>query len=393
VSLSRSISTVNLMKRQKAGKTWQRTRHQNLIRHKSGGYYARAYANGKEIWQSLKTSHLSVAQAKLAEFLKEHRERVSNGSGEVSAKMTFGEAAAIHLSNLEDDLSIKQRTRDYWRECLAALQKSWPGLNETEVRKITQTDCKEWARTYRTAVSSTRYNNTVSVLRHVLNVAREAGVIYSNPADVVKRAPVRGKEIALPSVDQFNALIAEMRNRHSRDSINCADYAAGLAFSGMRKGEANALEWRDVDFDASEIVVRGDPETATKNWTVRRVPLIPDARTLFERMRRERQHESLDAKVFRVGECQKALDRACQKVGAERITHHDLRHLFATRCIESGVDIPTVSRWLGHKDGGALAMKTYGHLRREHSLSQAQRVTFAPALAEQADIIVFPANS
>jgi len=35
-----------------------------------------------------------------------------------------------------------------------------------------------------------------------------------------------------------------------------------------------------------------------------------------------------------------------------------LRHLFATRCIESGVDIPTVSRWLGHKDGGALAMKS-----------------------------------
>ena len=92
------------MKRQKTGKMWQRTRHQNLIRHKSGGYYARAYANGKEIWQSLKTSHLSVAQAKLAEFLKEHRERVSNGNGEVSAKMTLGEAAAIHLRNLDDKI-------------------------------------------------------------------------------------------------------------------------------------------------------------------------------------------------------------------------------------------------------------------------------------------------
>jgi len=45
----------------------------------------------------------------------------------------------------------------------------------------------------------------------------------------------------------------------------------------------------------------------------------------------------------------------------KRITHHDLRHLFATRCIEAGVDIPTVSRWLGHQDGGALCMKTYGH--------------------------------
>jgi hypothetical protein len=38
-----------------------------------------------------------VAQAKLVEFLKEHRERVSNnGNGEVSAKMMFGEAAAVH---------------------------------------------------------------------------------------------------------------------------------------------------------------------------------------------------------------------------------------------------------------------------------------------------------
>jgi hypothetical protein len=54
------------------------------------------------------------------------------------------------------------------------------------------------------------------------------------------------------------------------------------------------------------------------------------------------------------------------------------------------VDIPTVSRWLGHKDGGALAMKTYGHLRREHSIAQAQRVTFAPVLTKQADLIAFP---
>src|SRR5689334_25334649 len=124
------------MKPRKSTKTWQRTRKPNLLRHKSGRYYGRAFAGGKEVWQSLKTSHFSVAEARLAEFLKEHRERVSNGNGEVSAKMTFGEAAAIHLRNLDDNLSIKPRTRDYWRECLAALQKSWPGLNETEIRKI-----------------------------------------------------------------------------------------------------------------------------------------------------------------------------------------------------------------------------------------------------------------
>jgi integrase len=53
-----------------------------------------------------------------------------------------------------------------------------------------------------------------------------------------------------------------------------------------------------------------------------------------------------------------------------------LRHLFATRCIKSGVDIPTVSRWLGHQDGGTLSMKTYGHLRDEHSTHEAMKVSF-----------------
>ena len=389
---SRCYSTVGLVKQCKPTKTWERTRLQNLIRHKSGRYYARAFAGGKEVWKSLKTSHFSKAEAKLAEFLKEHRERRSNGNGEVSAKMTFGEAAAIHLRNLDDNLSIKPRTRDYWRECLAALQKSWPGLSETEIRKITQADCKKWASAYAKTASATRYNNTVSVLRHVLNVAVESGVVYSNAAAVVKRAAVRGKEIALPTIEKFNAMIAEMRAGHSRDSINCADFAAGLAFTGCRVGEAREIAWRDLDFEVGEIVVRGDAKTGTENWELRRVPLIPDARALFQRMRSERLGEPLDAKVFRVGECQKALDRAAKKVGADRITHHDLRHLFATRCIESGVDIPTVSRWLGHKDGGVLAMKTYGHLRREHSIAQAQRVTFAP-VAKQADVIAFPVSA
>jgi integrase len=372
-------------------KTWERTRLQNLVRHKSGRYYARAFAGGKEVWKSLKTSHFSVAQAKLAEFLKEHRERIGNGNGEVSAKMTFGEAAAIHLRNLDDNLRMKPRTRHYWQQRLAALIKSWPGLNDTEVRKITHADCKKWASAYGKTASPTNYNNTAAILGHIVNIAIEAGVIYSNPAAALKRAAILRKEIALPTIEKFNALIDEMRAGHSRDSINCADFASGLAFTGCRISEAREIAWRDVDFEVGEIVVRGDANTGTKNWELRRVPLIPDARGLFERMRSDRPGEPVDAKVFRVAECQKSLDRAAKKVGADRITHHDLRHLFATRCIESGVDIPTVSRWLGHKDGGALAMKTYGHLRREHSIAQAQRVTFALKATKQADVIAFPA--
>ena len=335
------------MKPRKSTRTWQKTRKPNLLRHKSGNYYARAFAGGKEVWKSLKTSHYSVAEAKLTEFLKEHRERVNNANGEVSAKLTFGEGLKIHRQNVADDVTIKPATRHYWNQIFVALLKSWPGLEDREIRRITKTDCREWARAFRKVASPTRYNNTLSGLRLVFEVAKDAGIIYSNPAENLGRMPVRAKQVTLPSSDQFLQVVDAVEHAGAWCSRDCAYFLRGLAFTGCRKGEAVQITWRDVDFDAGEIVVRGDPETATKNWTVRRVPLIPEARELFERMRAERAHEPLDAKVFRVREAQKALDRACAKVGIDRITHHDLRHLFATRCIESGVDIPTVSRWLG----------------------------------------------
>src|ERR1700682_3975496 len=92
-------------------KTWEKTSQQNLVRHKSGRYYARTFGNGKEIWKSLKTSHFSVAKAKLAEFLREHSAKQVAGRNEATAKMTFAEALKIHQQNQADDVTIKPSTR------------------------------------------------------------------------------------------------------------------------------------------------------------------------------------------------------------------------------------------------------------------------------------------
>jgi len=290
-------------------------------------------------------------------------------------------------------VTIKPSTRHYWKQVFTSLLKSWPGLAQRELRRITKTDCTQWARKFRKVASSTRFNNTLAGLRHVFDVAIEAGIIYGNPAAKLERVPVRPKQLALPSRAEFLQLVEAVERAGAWCSRDCADLLRGLAFSGCRKSEAAEIEWRDLDLAAGEIVVRGDAETGTKNWTVRRVPMIPDARVLFEGMRRERADEPLNAKVFRVNEAQNAINSAARKLRLPRITHHDLRHLFATTCIESGIDVPTVSRWLGHKDGGALAIKTYGHLRREHSILQAQRVTFTPVGTKQADVIAFPAGA
>ena len=69
-----------------------------------------------------------------------------------------------------------------------------------------------------------------------------------------------------------------------------------------------------------------------------------------------------------------ALEGACERLGIEHLRVHDLRHIFATRCLESGVDFPTLAGWLGHKDGGILAAKDYGHLVPDHSSKQAGKV-------------------
>ena len=105
----------------------------------------------------------------------------------------------------------------------------------------------------------------------------------------------------------------------------------------------------------------------TKNGDPRRVPMISELRTLLKTIKASRPFDKPDSPVLAVNEAQKSIDSAARRVGISRLTHHDLRHLFATTLIEHGIDIPTVARLLGHKDGGALAMRTYGHLRDEHA--------------------------
>src|SRR5208282_2216495 len=116
---------------------------------------------------------------------------------------------------------------------------------------------------------------------------------------------------------------------------------------------------------------------------------IPEMRKLLERLKTERgEQEFMDNPVPKVRKFNRSLKRACKKLGLFHLTHHDLRHLFATRCIESGVDIPTVAKWLGHKDGGVLAMQTYGHLRDKHSANMAQKVIFGEVATP--DVVPLP---
>ena len=354
---------------------WVKTPVANLVRYKpSGIYFARVRIRGKLFRKTLETDVMSVAKLRLGDFIKDKQEEMGDDSAVRSGKMTVGDGVAIFRQRLNGQQDIKEGAKVYRRKCIEALLKSWPELEAKPVGKVSKEDCLSWAKKYAARYSPSVYNNTVGTLRMILDIAVEQGARAQNPARFITKRRIVQRELVLPSPEQFEGFVSAIEQAGAWCSRECADLVHFLAYGGFRKTEAANVTWVDCDFDKGQIRVR-----ITKNGKPRSVPMISEMKALLERIKTERPEAQPGDPVMRVRECQKAMDNAAKKVGMPRITHHDLRHLFATRCIESNVDIPTVSRWLGHQDGGALAMKTYGHLRDHHSAAMASKVTFSKA--------------
>ncbi len=360
-----------------ATKTWTPTRYPGLYRHSNGTYYVRI--GGNKTWKSLRTKVQSIALKLRDEVQRETERKLENPASITLEGKKVKDAIAMRRWRLLHDVSLKISTKLFWNAILDSLQNSWPGLAEMDLNKITRIECEVWARKHCEKVSASRFNHTLSALSHLFEIGMDAGIISNNPATSIKRAKPKSKDLlsTLPDRQQFRGFVSAVRNSRSHWSGPCGDLIEVLAYSGLRIAEANALCWGHVDWSRGELVVEGEPENeGTKNRKVRRVPMIGELEKLLTKMREARPRESKNDRVLLVTSARGAMRRAAAVVGMKRMTHHDLRHLFATTCIESGVDIPTVSYWLGHQDGGVLAMKTYGHLRNEHSKAAAEKVSF-----------------
>lgn len=147
--------------------------------------------------------------------------------------------------------------------------------------------------------------------------------------------------------------------------------------TGLRIGEVCALQYGDIDFDKLTINVErsvkrvctpgeksfleiSDPKTLS---SIRDVPIIPDIAKLIQ------ENRLADDVYISSGNNQKPLEprayrmkynRICDELGIEHHTFHDLRHTFASRCINSGSDARTVADILGHTNV-EMTLNIYTH--------------------------------
>ncbi|MEZ5277866.1 MAG: tyrosine-type recombinase/integrase [Opitutaceae bacterium] len=330
------------------------------------GYYALLKHAGKQVRRSLKTTDPALAKRRLAD-LKLKIGALSKRPD--AASVSFDELANRWLETLKPRLKPKsfQRRQN-------SINQLRPYIGTLTIKQLSPEIFDRWESERSPGIAASTFNNERESIISVLDYAKRDGLVLENPALVLKRRKLPKSAVWIPTKEQFSLLVKTLRISGPR-FVDAADLVELLAYSGMRLTEATSMRWRDIDFENGRFVVTGGV-TGTKNHEERVVPLFPTLRTFLEKVREEDAPKS-DQSIVQIGTAIKALASACKKAGIPRFTHHTLRHFFVSNAIELGIDFKTIASWVGHKDGGLLVAKTYGHLRDHHSNEMAQRMTFS----------------
>jgi integrase len=297
--------------------------------------------------------------------LKEKVERLSSKSG---GAISFAEIAQQWLDRT--CATLKPMSRKRREVAIKALKLHF----QTSVRTIAKSHIEIWAAKRSKQVAPRSFNMELETLALIPGYAAREGLILDNPTTVVPHMKLPKAKIIIPTKAQFATLIGQMRAKPF--AAEAADFCELLGYSGCRLAEAAAMTWGDVNLDLNNFTVTGG-EAGTKNLEARTVPLFPPLERLLLTMRKSLPETPRpEARIFGILSAKKAMATACKKATLPHFTHHSLRHFFCSNAIEAGADFKVIAGWLGHKDGGILVARTYGHLRDEHSTMMAQRMTF-----------------
>lgn len=182
-------------------------------------------------------------------------------------------------------------------------------------------------------------------------------VLVSNRMGVTSRSQMRDRR---PTLDELNKLLDYFEDRSKRVPTSAPMHKIVLfaLFSSRRQEEILRLTWADYDSKHRRVLVRDMKHPGEKVGNDVWCDLPPEAAAVIETMSKIQPRifpYSTDAVSAR-------FTRACQLLGIEGLTFHDLRHEAASRLFELGWNIPHVATVTGHRSWNSL--KRYSHIRQ-----------------------------
>jgi integrase len=332
-------------------------------------------------WVPLESAK-TIAQAQ--EQLKTlHVDRTRNDLPVLKRTPKFADYAAQYLAYFD---SVKDAKRPATIQKERGAIKLWTehmgGLRLDKIRRLHINSFIEKRQAQK--ISGRTVNLDIIALRNVLKRAIDDQWIKSLPTENLRPLKWTPRQRSLVSQKEIESL-CDAALEVSKNGREFADYVLLMDYSGARRNEALRLKWSAVDWQAGQLTIGADG--LNKGREIRVVDLNAKLKEHLQAMSKRRAPDSeylfpspqrgkvdTHAKTF-----MESLRLARKKSTLANFSFHDCRHFFISYCVMSGIDYMTIARWVGHKDGGVLIGKVYGHLNNEHTQAQAARLNFSQA--------------
>lgn len=259
-----------------------------------------------------------------------------------------------------------------------------PSLGRIELRKLRPLEIQS---AYRAITDKGLSANSAHHAHVTLHLALAQAVLWQliprNPADAVEKPRILKRVVKTPTVAELNKLLAE------GDKTSQGAVFRLIAMTGVRRGEALGLHWRNVYLDSSPrtITVAEAAQRQVKRGIIfkdpkseesqRSIVLLPETVTMLREHRRkqeaEKAAEHLDYQdtglVFATplglpydgNNLWRTWAGVANRAGVGHVTLHDLRHTHATLLLQAGVHPKVVQERLGHRSI-EITMNLYSHV-------------------------------
>ncbi len=268
-----------------------------------------------------------------------------------------------------------------------------PLLGNTQLKNLTTNQIQKAVNELSLKVSPRTIQYSITILRQALKQALLEGYIFSNPALHISLPRSVTGQIRALNKQEVEKVFAVIEN-----PIHYVIYFTLLS-TGIRRGELLALKWRDINLKKRTVSIRG---AVTKNehgkWVVdtpktqssiRSFSISTELSSILKKHQIEQNKQILQAgslynnqdfiyckdngERYNPDHITRRYKKYCKKVGIDS-NLHELRHTFATFALQSGMDITTVSKMLGHQNV-TTTLNTYSHLLPDSTEKVAETVS------------------